>query len=232
MDALRKIAAIAKDPNVSVDATAFVFALIMSLVVAFALSLLYRVFYENRATGSQVHRSFILLGPAITALFIAIQYSLPLSLGLLGALSIVRFRTPIKEPEEVGFIMLLVACSVVVATFQLLLLLALLGTVILGLAVKQGVPAIRSSSRKDGIVLVSFGSDGERDALPEIKSMLEAALPKAQLESVSQVDGLSSVQFSFCDLSGETLAELRRNLGRIQGFRSLNLYFNRTSSLL
>ncbi len=232
MDALRKIAAIARDPNVTVDTTAFVFALLMSLVVAFALSLLYRVFYENRATGSQVHRAFILLGPAITALFIAIQYSLPLSLGLLGALSIIRFRTPIKEPEEVGFIMLLVACSVVVATFQLLLLLALLGTVILGLAVKRGVPALRSPSRKDGIVLVSFGSEGEHDALPEIRSMLEAALPKAQLESVSQVDGLSSVQFSFCDLSTETLAELRRTLRGIPAFKSLNLYFNRTSSLL
>ncbi len=37
------------------------------------------------------------MGLSITAIFICIQFSLPLSLGLLGALSIVRFRTPVKE---------------------------------------------------------------------------------------------------------------------------------------
>ena len=116
MEALQKIAGFIRDPTVTIDTTAFVFALIISLLVSSGLAFLYRFFYEDRATGSQVHRSFVLLGPSITALFIAIQYSLPLSLGLLGALSIVRFRTPIKEPEEVGFIMLLVACSVVIAT--------------------------------------------------------------------------------------------------------------------
>ena len=232
MDALHKIASLVRDPNVSVDITAFVFALLVSLVVAFALSILYRIFYEDRATGSQVHRSFILLGPAITAIFIAIQYSLPLSLGLLGALSIIRFRTPIKEPEEVGFIMLLVACSVVTATFQFLLLVALLGTVTVGLTIKKVVPAIRASSRKDGIVLVSFASDGDEDAFTVIKRMLEEALPKANLESVSETNGLTNVQFSFCDLSADVLAELRRDLGRVSDFKSMNLYFNRSSSLL
>ena len=232
MDALRKIASLVRDPNVTVDMTAFVLALLISLVVAFALSILYRIFYEDRATGSQVHRSFILLGPAITAIFIAIQYSLPLSLGLLGALSIIRFRTPIKEPEEVGFIMLLCACSVVTATFQFLLLVALLGTVTVGLTLKKAVPAIRASSRKDGILLVSFASDGDEDAFPVIQRMLEETLPKAKLESVSQTDGLANVQFSFCDLSADVLAELRKDLGRLSHFKSMNLYFNSSSSLL
>ncbi|MBI1926027.1 DUF4956 domain-containing protein, partial [Candidatus Poribacteria bacterium] len=101
-----------------ITVTGFIFALILSAIVAYIVSALYQVFYENRATGSQIHRCFLLLSPSITALFIAIQFSLPLSLGLLGSLSIIRFRTPIKEPEEVGFIMLLIATSVVCATFQ------------------------------------------------------------------------------------------------------------------
>jgi hypothetical protein len=235
MDALRKIVALVRDPNVTADTTTFVLALVISLVVAFYLSLLYRVFYENRATGSQIQRSFILLGPAITAIFIAIQYSLPLSLGLLGALSIIRFRTPIKEPEEVGFIMLLTACSVVTATFQLLLLFALLVITTLGLTIKRFVPAMGASSRKDGIVLVSYScreGGREKDAFSDIEKLLTSALPKAKLESVSQTDGVANVQFSFCDLSTETLSKLRSDLGRIDDFKAMNLYFNKTSSLL
>ena len=68
-------------------------------------------FYGRRATGSEIHRAFPLIAIAVTAIFICIQFSLPLSLGLLGALSIVRFRTPIKEPEEIGFLMVVIATS-------------------------------------------------------------------------------------------------------------------------
>ena len=98
---------------------AFVVLMAASLVSSFVISYLYVYFFTNRATGSQVHRAFPLLGISITAIFVCIQFSLPLSLGLLGALSIVRFRTPIKEPEEIGFIMLVIALSIAIATFKL-----------------------------------------------------------------------------------------------------------------
>src|SRR4029077_19180700 len=97
----------------------FVFLMAVSLAGSLLASWLYLLFYSSRATGSQVHRAFPLLGLSITAIFVCIQFSLPLSLGLLGALSIVRFRTPIKEPEEIGFIMLVIATSIATASFKL-----------------------------------------------------------------------------------------------------------------
>lgn len=232
MDALQKIVALIRDPNVTIDTTTFVVALVVSLVVSYYLSLLYRIFYENRATGSQIDRSFVLLGPAITGVFIAIQYSLPLSLGLLGALSIIRFRTPIKEPEEIGFIMLLIACSVVAATFQVLLLVALLLVSTAGLTIKRLIPAISASSRKDGIVLVNYTYRQDDDAFSKIEKLLSNALPKAKLESISQAEGVAMVQFSFCDLTSEALGKLRGELEQVHDFKSLNLYFNKSSTLL
>src|SRR5690606_32141568 len=94
---------------------------------------LYRHFYSGRSTGSQIHRAFPLLSVSITSIFITIQFSLPLSLGLLGALSIVRFRTPIKEPEEIGFLMLVIAASISCATFNFVFLGIVLLTAIVGL---------------------------------------------------------------------------------------------------
>jgi hypothetical protein len=232
MDALSKIAALVKDPNVTVDTTTFVVALIVSLLVAFYIAALYRLFYENRATGSQIHRSFMLLGPAITALFIAIQFSLPLSLGLLGALSIIRFRTPVKEPEEVGFIMLLVACSVVVATFQLLLLVALLIVTTVGLTIKRFSPSIVKSSRQDRIVLVSISDMADVDAITDIQRLLVASLPKGKLESISEVAGMSNLQVSFCDLTVDGLANMRQQLKAKSEIKSVNVYFNKSSSLV
>lgn len=233
MESLRKIAALLRDPDITIDTQAFVLALLVSLIVSFGLSLLYQIFYEDRATGSQIHRSFILLGPSITALFIAIQYSLPLSLGLLGALSIIRFRTPIKEPEEIGFIMLLVACSVVTATFKFLLILVLLVVVTAGLVIRRLIPKLSASSRRDGIVLVSFSSGtGGSEEFSRYQAVLKDSLAKGKLESVTETSGLTTVQYSFCDLSGESLASLRQKLSGHQSLKSVNIYFNRSSSLL
>ena len=231
MEALQKIAGFVRDHNVAIDTTAFVFALIVSLLVSTALSFLYRFFYEDRATGSQVHRSFVLLGPSITALFIAIQFSLPLSLGLLGALSIIRFRTPIKEPEEVGFIMLLCASSVVIATFQFLLLAALLVTVTVGLAIKQFFPAVVGSTRKDGTILLTLSRTTE-NTISDVTGMVDALVSKGKLESVSQLDGATTLHFSFCDLTKPALDSLHGELLSLEHISSVNMYFNRSSSLL
>ena len=118
-----------------VESTALLLLLALagSLLSSLLISFLYVRFYGSRATGSQIHRAFLLVGPSITAIFIAIQFSLPLSLGLLGALSIVRFRMPIKEAEEIGFILLVVAVSLSWATLNVRLLGMLLVIAVVGL---------------------------------------------------------------------------------------------------
>src|SRR5687767_6730087 len=63
---------------------AFLLLMTVSLLSSLFIAYLYVHFYSNRATGSQVHRAFPLLGISVTAIFVTIQFSLPLSLGLLG----------------------------------------------------------------------------------------------------------------------------------------------------
>ena len=132
----------------------FIFLMATSLAGSLLASYLYLQFYSSRATGSQVYRAFPLLGLSITAIFVCIQFSLPLSLGLLGALSIVRFRTPIKEPEEIGFIMLVIAASIATATFKLAFVGILFGVALVALVLQRASGRVgarqstaRSSSR-------------------------------------------------------------------------------------
>ncbi len=142
-----------------VSPLAFLMLMAISLLASLFISYLYVHFYSNRATGSQVHRAFPLLGISITSIFITIQFSLPLSLGLLGALSIVRFRTPIKEPEEIGFIMLVIATSIAVATFKL----AFVGVIfVIALAALFGQIAARRfmGTQSDGTIVVTLPANG------------------------------------------------------------------------
>lgn len=227
-----KIGRLVRDPGMQVDATGFIFGLLVSAVVGLIVSLLYQHFYEDRATGSQVHRCFPLMAPSITALFVAIQFSLPLSLGLLGALSIVRFRTPVKEPEEVGFIMLLIATSVVCATFQFLLLVALLGIGTAVLLAQRYLPALAGSKRHDGMLLLTIQAEngtGSRDKLLEV---LQSRLQRGSLQSVSYADGLTTIHYSFNDLQTSGLQGLQESLNAIVPVERMNIFFNRQGAMI
>ena len=87
--------------------------LLMNLGVGILLALILRWHFErfgstlsNRAEFAQVF-PFILLTTIL--IITVVKSSLALSLGLVGALSIVRFRTPIKEPEELAYLFMAIA---------------------------------------------------------------------------------------------------------------------------
>src|ERR671910_2729393 len=158
----------------------FIFLMVTSLAGSLLASYLYLQFYSSRATGSQVYRAFPLLGLSVTAIFVCIQFSLPLSLGLLGALSIVRFGTPIKEPEEIGFIMLVIAASIATATFKLAFVGILFGVAILAL-VLQRMSRRFTGAEADGTIVVSMPTNGKPADPAAITAVLRKRLPKAKL---------------------------------------------------
>jgi hypothetical protein len=230
--ALDKIGRLIRDPGVQIDTTGFIFALLVSALVGMIVSALYQMFYEDRATGSQINRCFPLMAPSITALFVAIQFSLPLSLGLLGALSIVRFRTPVKEPEEIGFLMLLIAASVVTATFQFLLLGALLAVGVAVLAAQRYLPGLAESHRKDGLVLLTLAGQPTEDARQQLLALLQKRLTRGSLQSVAYASDLTTIQYSFNGMPQDALNGLHDALQRITPVERLNVFFNRQGTLV
>ena len=209
---------------------AFLMLMAISLLASLFISYLYVHFYSNRATGSQVHRAFPLLGISITAIFVTIQFSLPLSLGLLGALSIVRFRTPIKEPEEIGFIMLVIAVSIATATFKLAFV-GIIFVVALAALFGQALTRRLGQGAGDGTIVISLAADGRVADPAAITALLRRRLPKAKLESVSQSERETVVSYHFQGLSDTALAGLQAEITDAAGPSSYNVFFNRPGAL-
>jgi len=113
----------------------------LNLLVGLLLSLVLAWFYENYGQSLSNRAKFAQLLPALTlttALVISIvKSSLALSLGLVGALSIVRFRTAIKEPEELIFLFIAIAIGLGVGADQR-------WATVVGVAVILGYLAFRS----------------------------------------------------------------------------------------
>ncbi len=205
--------------------------MLISLVVSLFLSFLYLTFYKNRATGSQIHRSFPLLGVSITSIFICIQFSLPLSLGLLGALSIVRFRTPIKEPEEIGFIMVVIAAAICCATFNLVFLGVLLVVTFIGLLLLNKGPRFFNKTLNDGVILVSVPAVAYKEQSQSILDFLKSRLPDGHLESVIENEDESVVSYSFSQFDHPLMLEVQNGLKALSSQIKSNIFFNRSGDI-
>lgn len=208
----------------------FVFLLALSLVSSMLIAQLYLVFYANRATGSQVHRAFPLLGISITAIFIAIQFSLPLSLGLLGALSIVRFRTPIKEPEEIGFIMLVIAAALACATLKLAFLGILLITALAALLIQRLAAHYLRGVPGGGLIVVSLPRDDDAGAPEDVTGLLASRLKSGRVESLSRNSEATVISYAFRTPSDEVLLELQAELQRRAARSTVDIFLNRTGT--
>ena len=206
----------------------FLAALLVSLAAAAAASLLYRFFYERRGTGSQIHRAFPLLALAVTTLFVGVQLSLPLSLGLLGSLSIIRFRTPIKEPEEVGFIMLVIAAAICAATRQFDFILYLYLFALAALVVARGAAVVRWL-RRDGVLVLTLPAADALAKAAEIDRALAAHLPRYTLESASTRNGMSTNQYVFGGL--RDASELQKALFAAAPFAAVNVFLERPGGI-
>lgn len=209
------------------------FAVVMAASFACSVfaSYLYVVFYSGRATGSRIHRAFPLLGLSITAIFLCIQFSLPLSLGLLGALSIVRFRTPIKEPEEVAFIMFVIAISIAAATFHFRFLGIFLASAVVALLLLRYAFAPLAGREQDGVIVIELTGDGDPTQQNEILSLLASRVRRGALESLSRTANGVELAYGFRGLRESSVVDVRRALEeRLAGAR-FSIFFNRPQAL-
>jgi len=182
---------LALEGTLTIDLNAFIFCILVAILVAWITSLMYLLFYENRATGSQIHRAFMLISPSVTMLFVCVQLSLPLSLGLLGSLSIIRFRTPIKEPEEIGFLLLLISSSIGIATFNFAFVLVLYVFVFIALSIKKLFEKKSIfSSPKGGVILVNLPEREYDERGRTLELHLQQDFKGLRMESVVATEGL------------------------------------------
>jgi len=87
----------------------FVINLVLAAILAFILSQIYQWCSHSMSNRKQFSRNFVLLALTTTLIISIVKSSLALSLGLVGALSIVRFRAAIKEPEELAYLFLAIS---------------------------------------------------------------------------------------------------------------------------
>ncbi len=87
----------------------FVLNLLLAALLSFILSRIYLKYGTTLSNRKLFGRNFLLITMTTMLIISIVKSSLALSLGLVGALSIVRFRAAIKEPEELAYLFIAIA---------------------------------------------------------------------------------------------------------------------------
>ena len=95
--------------NIEINFSNFFIALFLSLILAYIVKFTYIKVSRTLNDKEYFSETFVPLAIITTLVITVIKFSLALSLGLVGALSIVRFRAAIKEPEELVYLFFVIA---------------------------------------------------------------------------------------------------------------------------
>ena len=107
-----------KNFEIDISLTNLVISLLTSIVCAYVIKIVYLKYAKTLNNKENFSDVFILLSITTTIVITVVKFSLALSLGLVGALSIVRFRAAIKEPEELVYLFMIIGIGLASGSAQ------------------------------------------------------------------------------------------------------------------
>lgn len=186
--------------------------MIIAMAIAFALGLFIYMVYKKTFRGVMYSSSFgvsLMAMTLITTLIIlAVTSNVILSLGMVGALSIVRFRTAVKEPLDIAFLFWAISAGIV--TGAGLIPLAVIGSVFIGIILVIFVNA--KTSDTPYIAIISCTNEtAEKAAAELLKANTKKQLVKSKTVTKAGIELMVEVK-----LNGES-TEVCNKLSEVEG---------------
>ena len=163
--------------------------MVLGLILAFAIGLFIFFVYKKTYSGVMYSSSFGVTLIALTMItsfvILAVTSNVVLSLGMVGALSIVRFRTAIKEPLDIAFLFWAIAAGIVLAAG--LIPLAVFGSILIGVIIL--LFANRKDSSNPYIVVVRCtDSASEKKAADFLKEKTKKCVTKSKMARKGEIE--------------------------------------------
>ncbi|MBQ8555663.1 MAG: DUF4956 domain-containing protein [Clostridia bacterium] len=163
--------------------------MLLTLALAFGIGLFIFLVYKKTYSGVMYSSSFggtlVALTMITSMTILAVTSNVVLSLGMVGALSIVRFRTAIKEPMDIAFLFWSIAAGIVLAAGMIPL--AIIGSVIIGVVMLVFIN--RKAVHDPYIAVISCASAAaEKSATTYLKQNVEKAVIKSKTAQSGNIE--------------------------------------------
>ena len=186
----------------------FLFNSIVILVLAVILEFTYIKCAKTISNRKQFSANFLLIAFTTMLIITIVKSSLALSLGLVGALSIVRFRAAIKEPEELAYLFFAISVGLGLGANQTLVVLEAFA---IGMVFIWGRFLIKGKSTWQNLYLNVSGSPSEID-LNKIVETVTAVFGKYQLKRYDENGNAIEASFVIDSPKPEKLQDFKKKM--------------------
>ncbi len=196
-----------------------IFNFLMAAVVSFVIYFSYRFSHSGVVYSARFNVSLIMLTLITTLVMNVIGNNIALSLGMVGALSIVRFRTAIKDPRDTAYIFWCIAVGICCGVSEFMI--AGVGSAIIFLFLLIfGV--IKSNDR---YLLVVRGQRGCSESIEKIvndkyKGKARLRVKNTSVDAVEYIFELSQVMVDKANKNADSIADM---LYKIEGIGNVNI---------
>lgn len=161
----------------------FAMSLLVSFICGTMIFLVYRFFFQGVVYNNNFNILLVMTCMVTCFIVMVISSNVVLSLGMVGALSIVRFRSAIKEPLDTGFLFWSISCGITAGAG--LYLISLCAVVCIALVF---ILLVRTKGRSHAYLLVvRFQTEAAGDVLRSLSSVKKELKNKTSLKNVTEL---------------------------------------------
>jgi uncharacterized membrane protein YhiD involved in acid resistance len=185
--------------------------ILITALLAYLLGLLYNRYGNSLSNRKSFSLNFVILAVTTMIIITIVKSSLALSLGLVGALSIVRFRAAIKEPEELSFLFLNIAIGLGLGADQKIATIVGFIFIALFLITKNKLYAKRNQENQNLIINLSI-LNPEKNYMNRIVEIMKKHLEQSNLKRFDETADNLEISFIIEVEDFKIINELKNNL--------------------
>jgi uncharacterized membrane protein YhiD involved in acid resistance len=204
---------------------AFLVNLLVTAILAAALGMVYVRFGNALSNRKLFARNFLLVAMTVMLIITIVKSSLALSLGLVGALSIVRYRAAIKEPEELGYLFVAITIGLGMGANQSVITIAAFLIIVAIIWIRS---LFQHADKSPNLHLTVSAKAGGKVTLEEIVKTLEEYCASASLKRFDESEHGLEAAFLVEYRDFKRLEEGRAALRKLDSSLSISLLDNKS----
>lgn len=211
--------------NVTATPQEILLNLVVALITGILISFFYRKSYSGPGYQASFVNSLILLVIITSIVIMVIGNNLARAFGLVGAMSIIRFRTAVKETQDIMYIFFSLAIGMAVGVGQHGL--ALFGSFFIG-SITFFLSKSKFSTPIKSDLLLQFNYNSSNNGVPDYSKLIDKYCKKSKLINAKAIgtDEMLELSYYVGFKNKENSTEFVQKLRKIEGVENVNLFYD------
>jgi len=191
----------------------FIVNILLTIIISYIIGMVYVKYGSSLSNRKKLTQTFVLLSVIVMIVITIVKSSLALSLGLVGALSIVRFRTAVKEAEELVYFFLAIAVGLGLGANQRII--TIIGVTVILLYIILSNLKSENNLTEQNLILTISPKDANNFDEKKIIELLKEYSSHLELRRIEEIDNKTELSLDIEFSNFENILKVRNELKKL-----------------